>query len=144
QTAVDNTLIGASVSNCSQVSCIAEGGTFVNVQIAFQAKRIVRSGKAKLCLSDPQLKICLREVADISDICDFIDPGCPLQQGGVYTYKRSFFAPDVSMKGEPTFKLYDEECNVLACVQAKAEIGSKNKDIPQILFTDDSYPCGGK
>ncbi|CAI2738502.1 unnamed protein product [Dicrocoelium dendriticum] len=108
------------------------------------SERIVRSGKAKLCLSDSQSKSCLREVADISDICDFIDPGCPLQQGGVYTYKRNFLVPDVSMEGETSYKLYDEECNVLACIEYKGEIESKNKDIPQLLLTDDSYPCGSK
>ncbi|CAH8478815.1 unnamed protein product [Dicrocoelium dendriticum] len=139
-----NTLISASVPNCSQVSCVADGGSFVNIEITFQAKRIIRSGKAQLCLRDSQSKICLREVADISDICDYMDPGCPLQQGGVYTYKRSFLAPDVSMKGEVSYKLYDEECNVVACLQYNGEIVSKNKNRPQILFTEDSYPCGGK
>ncbi|CAI2738493.1 unnamed protein product, partial [Dicrocoelium dendriticum] len=106
--------------------------------------RNVLSGKVKFCLYDPHSNLCLKEVADIIDICDHVDQGCPLKKGGIYKYNSSFFAPDVLIMGEGIYKLYDEECNVLACVEYYGEIRSKNKVIPQKLFTDDSYPCGGK
>ncbi|CAI2737629.1 unnamed protein product, partial [Dicrocoelium dendriticum] len=142
--AEDKTLINASLTNCSQAPCVSEGGTFATFEITFQSRRRVRSGKAKLCLIDSQSKRCLRELADTNDICDYIKQGCPLEQGGVYTYKKTIIAPDVPMEGETTHQLYDEECNVIACMQYRAEVRSKNKNIPPQIFTDDSYPCGGK
>ncbi|CAI2737858.1 unnamed protein product [Dicrocoelium dendriticum] len=132
------------MSSCDGAHCIIDGGTFVNSEITFQARRNVRAGKAKFCISDSQLWLCLKQMAGVTDICDRMEQECPLKRGGVYTNNNSFFAPDASMEGELTYKLYDEKCNVLACVQYKGGFRSQNKDIQLQFFTGDSYPCGDK
>ncbi|CAI2737165.1 unnamed protein product, partial [Dicrocoelium dendriticum] len=140
----DKTLIDASVSNCSKSPCVVDGGAQVDLEIIFKARRTVRSGKAQVCSTDSKSKMCSRPAAEIEDICEYIEGGCPLEEGSVHTYKRTYFTPDASLQGEVTYKLYDEECNVIACMQYRRKILSKNKKMPQNLLTDDSYPCGGK
>ncbi|CAI2737852.1 unnamed protein product [Dicrocoelium dendriticum] len=140
----DKTLVGAFVSNCTQAPCVCEGGNFARKEITFRTRRRVLSGKLQACISDSQSKNCLRQLPGTDNICNYIDEGCPLEAGAVYTYKNTLFAPDVSLKGEESYKIYDQDCNVIACLQFPGEIRSKNTYISPSLFTDDSYPCGDK
>ncbi|CAI2737459.1 unnamed protein product [Dicrocoelium dendriticum] len=140
----DKTLVGAFVSNCTQAPCVSDGGTFVTKEFTFQLRRRVQSGKFQVCITDSQSKKCMPQLPGTDNICSYIEEGCPLKEDGVYTFKRTFFVPDVAGKGEERFTFFDADCNVIACVQFPMEIRSKNTYIPQILYTDDSYPCGDK
>ncbi|CAH8430313.1 unnamed protein product [Dicrocoelium dendriticum] len=94
-----------------------------------------------MCLKNSKPLMCHKAFAEIPDICEHMEPKCPMEPGRVYTYNYLYQTPNISVRGVPVYKLYDEKCNMIACVELVGEIRSSNKNISQLTEMDDSQPC---
>ncbi|CAH8575630.1 unnamed protein product [Dicrocoelium dendriticum] len=135
-----NSLIEAKLQGCQQAPCVLDGGSRVQLEIKFRSEDLI-SGKAKMCLTHLSRTSCDPDVAGIYNICDQIQNGCTRTRPGPYTYNTEVSVPDVQFNFNATYKLYNSQCALVACVHFPISVRSTNRDPSNIRRVGNDIPC---